>query len=258
MPAPEGRPVSSGRASVSRETPPAPASVRGAFAADRWPAVERYAELLAHEAVTRGLIGPREVPRLWTRHLANCAALADAIAPGAATVCDLGTGAGLPGVVLAIRRPELRVALVEPQARRTAFLEEVLAVLCLDNAEVIRARAQDLHGGRTFDVVTSRAVAPLPRLLAWSLPLVSPRGALLAMKGAKAAEEVAEARGVLDDWGCAPAAVHSVGRGWIDPPTTVVRVEWADPEAVRLRRQADAAPGTGSGVRRSGGRRSRR
>lgn len=221
-----------GDAAVPRETPPAPDQVRGAFPSDRWPLAQRYAEQLATEGVVRGLIGPREVPRLWSRHLANCAALSDALPDGTATVADLGTGAGLPGVVLAIRRPELRVTLVEPLLRRTRFLEEVVAELGLENVDVVRARAEALHGERTFDVVTSRALAPLPRLLAWSMPLVAPRGRLLAMKGARAAEEVEQARPDLARLGCGDPVVHTVGSDWIHPPTTVVRVEWADPNAV--------------------------
>ena len=162
----------------------------------------RYADLLATEGTLRGLIGPREVPRLWERHLLNCAVLADAI-PEGATVCDVGSGAGLPGVVLAIRRPDLTVTLVEPLLRRTTFLEEVVDGLGLTNVEVLRARADALHGARTFAVVTSRAVAPLGRLLEWSMPLVAADGILLAMKGSSAASEIEAAQSVLTALGCA-------------------------------------------------------
>ncbi len=150
---------------VSRETPPVPESARGVFTVQRLPLAERYAELLATDGVVRGLIGPREAPRLWERHLLNCAALAEVL-PDGATVCDLGSGAGLPGLVVAIARPDLSVTLVEPLLRRTTFLEEVAAELGLESVEVVRGRAEELHGQRTFDVVTSRAVAPLERLLA--------------------------------------------------------------------------------------------
>ena len=115
---------------VSRETPPAPESARGVFPVDRLPLAERYAELLATEGVVRGLIGPREAPRLWDRHLLNCAVLAE-LMPDGASVCDIGSGAGLPGLVLAIARPDLRVTLVEPLLRRTTFLDEVVAELDL-------------------------------------------------------------------------------------------------------------------------------
>src|SRR4051812_26987441 len=158
---------------VSRETPSAPEVARRVFPSARLPLAERYAELLATDGVVRGLIGPREAPRLWDRHLVNCALLGELL-PEGATVCDIGSGAGLPGLVLAIARPDLSMTLVEPLLRRTTFLEEVAASLELTNVEVVRGRADALHGERTFDVVTSRAVAPLDRLLGWSMPLVSP------------------------------------------------------------------------------------
>ena len=139
--------------------------------------------------MTRGLIGPREAPRIWDRHLLNCAVLTDVL-PDGTDVCDIGSGAGLPGLVLAIRRPDLRVTLVEPLLRRTTFLSEVVERLGLDNVEVRRGRAEELHGSAEFSVVTSRAVAPLPRLLAWSMPLVRQGGALVAMKGSSALDEV--------------------------------------------------------------------
>ena len=155
---------------------------------DRLPLAERFAELLATAGVERGLIGPREAPRLWDRHLLNCAMLAEAVPPGV-SVADLGSGAGLPGLVLAIARPDLRMTLVEPLERRTTFLEEVVAELALP-VEVVRGRAEALHGVRVFDVVTSRALAPLDRLLAWSMPLVAPEGVMLAMKGRSLEEEI--------------------------------------------------------------------
>jgi 16S rRNA (guanine527-N7)-methyltransferase len=196
------------------------------FGSERLPLAVRYAELLAGDGTVRGLIGPREVPRLWERHLINCAVLAELI-PDEAAVCDIGTGAGLPGIVLAIARPDLQVTLVEPLLRRTSFLEEVVAELGLTRCEVRRARADALHGVATYEVVTSRAVAPLPKLVAWSLPLVAPGGAVLAMKGSRAQEEVAEAAKTLRRLGCAPAEVLEIGAGppaFLDHPTTVVRV----------------------------------
>src|SRR4051812_22656987 len=163
---------------VSRETPSTPEVARRAFPSDRLPLAERYVELLATEGVVRGLIGPREAPRLWDRHLVNCALLAPLL-PSQATVCDIGSGAGLPGLVLAIARPDLEVTLVEPLLRRTTFLDEVVAALGLAQVTVVRGRAEALHGVAQFDVVTSRAVAPLDRLLGWSMPLVAANGALL-------------------------------------------------------------------------------
>jgi 16S rRNA (guanine527-N7)-methyltransferase len=148
-------------------------------------------------------------------------------------VCDLGSGAGLPGLVLAIARPDLRLTLVEPLLRRTTYLSEVVADLSLDNAEVVRGRAEDLHGDRAFDVVTSRAVAPLGRLLDWSMPLVASTGALVAMKGSSVGEEIEAARGVLRRWGCAEPEVIELGAAVVSPPTRAVRVAWADPGQVR-------------------------
>lgn len=217
---------------VSRETPPAPpapAQARGVFAAGL-PTAERFADLLAGEGVVRGLIGPRETPRLWERHLLNCAMLGEIVPEGAA-VCDVGSGAGLPGLVLAIARPDLHVTLVEPLLRRTTFLEEVVESLGLAQVDVVRARAEELHGRRTFDVVTSRAVAALPKLLGWSLPLAHAGGSVIAMKGANAEEEVSEAGPVLQRLGAGSVEVLRLGSGVVDPPTTVVRVE-----ATRARR----------------------
>ena len=191
--------------------------------ASRLPLAERYAAWLADAGVVRGLIGPREVPRLWERHLLNCAVVADAV-PQGATVADLGSGAGLPGLVLAVRRPDLQVTLVEPLLRRTTFLEEVVADLGLDGVEVVRGRAEELHGSRTFDVVTSRAVAPLEKLLAWSLPLCSADGFVLAMKGSSAAEEVAALPWSDTD---GTATVLTLGADQIVVPTTAVRVDAA-------------------------------
>lgn len=237
------KPAGSGASSP----PPSAAEV---FAPDRLAMAERYAELLATEGVVRGLIGPREGSRLWERHLLNCAVLGELV-PEGAEVCDLGSGAGLPGLVLAIARPDLRVTLVEPLLRRTTFLEEVVAELELSGVEVVRARAEAVHGTRVFDLVTSRAVAPLERLLAWSMPLVAPEGAMVAMKGASAADEVASAEKTLRQLGCAPAEVHTVGSGVADSPTTAIRVVWAEPARVRLARAQT------SSTKKSGRRRGR-
>lgn len=214
------------------------------FHVERLPLAERYAGWLAGAGIVRGLIGPREVPRLWERHLLNCAVLADAI-PASATVADIGSGAGLPGLVVAIARPDLVVTLVEPLLRRATFLSEVAGDLGLDNVEVVRGRAEALHGQRRFDVVTSRAVAPLATLVDWSMPLVDAHGALVAMKGARADAEVAESADALARWGCAPAEVLALGDGVVSPPTIVVRVAWADPSRVSW-------PPVSGAVRRSG------
>jgi len=199
------------------------------FAVDRLPLAERYAELLATEGVVRGLIGPREAPRLWERHLLNCAVLAELVPP-AASVADVGSGAGLPGVVLAIARPDLRVTLVEPLLRRTRFLDEAVEALGLEEqVEVVRGRAEELAGTRTFDVLTARAVAPLDRLARWCLPLVHPGGELVAMKGASARAEVEAAMPALKALGCAHPVVVELGVGVLAESTWAVRL--ARPEA---------------------------
>ena len=218
-------------ADVSRETPSTPDAARRAFPSERLELAERYATILATDGVVRGLIGPREAPRLWERHLLNCAAV-EALVPRASTVCDVGSGAGLPGLVLAIARPDLEVELVEPLLRRTTFLSETVAALGLDNVTVTRARAEDVHGVRRFEVVTSRAVAPLARLLEWSMPLVAPEGVLLAMKGSSAADEIEAASKTLADLKCAGPEIAQVGDPDGPSTTRVVRVRWADPTRV--------------------------
>jgi 16S rRNA (guanine527-N7)-methyltransferase len=216
-----------------------------------------YAELLATEGTTRGLIGPREAGRVWERHLLNCAVVAD-ILPANAAVADIGAGAGLPGLVLAVRRPDLRVTLVEPLLRRARFLEEAVARLDLENAVVRRARAEDLPGELTFDCVTSRAVAPLPRLLDWCLPLVREGGVMVAMKGGTAQDEVLAAAVELTRWGSPRVEVLELGGAAIDPPTTVVRVHVEARTVLRWSRQTPSARRAASprrGKKRGGRRR---
>ena len=194
------------------------------FSVQRLPLAERYAGLLVGDGVVRGLIGPREASRLWDRHLLNCAVLTELL-PEQATVADVGSGAGLPGLVLAIARPDLQVTLIEPLLRRTRFLEEVVDALGLaDQVDVLRGRAEDLPAERTFDVVTARAVAPLGRLARWCLPLVSAHGELIAMKGSSAQAEVAEAAGDLAALGCATPVVVELGAGLLEQPTWAVRL----------------------------------
>ncbi|MGP9683390.1 MULTISPECIES: 16S rRNA (guanine(527)-N(7))-methyltransferase RsmG [unclassified Brachybacterium] len=191
--------------------------------ADRLDLAERFASMLAEQGPERGLIGPREVDRLWGRHILNCALMADAIDPSARTLADIGSGAGLPGVVLAIARPDLTVTLVETMQRRATWLEEVDAELGL-GLEVVRSRAEDLHGERTFDVVTARAVAALDKLSRWTLPLVAEGGELLAMKGGSAAEEVDRATKALTKLGGIDPRIAQYGIGEVEVPTTVVHV----------------------------------
>lgn len=207
---------------VSRETPPAPDVARGVFG-DRLAVAERYADFLADQGTLRGLIGPREVPRLWDRHLLNCAVVAEAV-PQGARVADIGSGAGLPGVVLAIGRPDLEVTLIEPLLRRATFLQECVDMLGLPHVEVVRARAEEMRVKPGFDVVTSRAVAELSKLAAWSMPLVRPGGLFLPMKGASAEDELLLAEGALRRLGAADAEVWKVGVGVVDPLVNLVAV----------------------------------
>jgi 16S rRNA (guanine527-N7)-methyltransferase len=185
-------------------------------------ALQHYVELLATDGVIRGLIGPREVPRLWSRHVANCAVLEELV-PEGAVVADVGSGAGLPGLPLAIVRRDIRVVLVEPLLRRTTFLAEAVEALGLgDRVEVLRGRAEETS--LAVDVVTARAVAPLDRLAGWTLPLARVGGVLLALKGEGAAEEIAASSGALEKLGGGHAEVLTCGAGVVEPPTTVVRV----------------------------------
>ena len=184
---------------------------------------ERYAELLAGPGVERGLIGPNEVPRLWERHLLNSAAVASLV-PGPCSLVDLGSGAGLPGIVLALLLTDSDVTLLEPALRRTIFLEECVAELGLGNASVWRARAEQAAGALAVDVVTARAVAPLDRLATLALGLLRPGGIVLAVKGAKAKAEVRAAGEALRRLGVRDVEVLVVRGGKVDPAATVVRM----------------------------------
>lgn len=184
-----------------------------------------FAEILATRGVERGLIGPREVPRLWSRHLVNCAVVAQEATdeiPQGSSVADVGSGAGLPGLVWALVRPDLHVTLIEPLLRRATFLSETVTELSLDDrVEVLRARAEDVPP-RTYDVVTARAVARLPQLLTWTLPLSRIGGVVLALKGSTAEVEVEEAEATRATLGAGAIRISRYGVGAIDPATTVV------------------------------------
>jgi 16S rRNA (guanine527-N7)-methyltransferase len=183
----------------------------------------RYAEILAGAGIERGLIGPRELDRLWDRHLLNCAAIAELFEPGE-RVADIGSGAGLPGIPLALTRPDLHITLIEPLLRRADFLDEAVSELGLA-VDVVRGRAEDkavLERLGEFDAVTSRAVASLDKLARWSMPLLREGGRMLAMKGERAEEEVTEHRRVLDSLGAVHAEVVKCGVDYLTPPVTVV------------------------------------
>ena len=211
---------SSASESVPRETPAVAEELFG----DRFPLALAYADALATTGAERGLIGPREIPRIWDRHLLNCVVLSELVPPEV-ELADVGSGAGLPGLPIAIARPDVTVYLVEPLLRRVTWLREVVNVLGLQNVEIIRSRANAAaESGQRFDVVTARAVAPLPGLLDLCLPLLKPGGELLAMKGEGAAQELDEAGDLLKRHGAVEWAVDVCGTDTLETPTTVVRV----------------------------------
>lgn len=195
---------------------------------------ERYAHLLSTAGVEWGLLGPREVDRIWERHLLNCAAVAELVEPGERIV-DIGSGAGLPGLPIAIAKPGLRIVLVESLLRRTEFLRGVIDQLGLD-VEVVRGRAEDsdvVKVAGEADAVVSRAVASLDKLARWGLPLLRDGGRLLAIKGERAPEEMRESRRVLTALGAVDARVVECGVGVLSPPTTVVVARRQKRESVR-------------------------
>ncbi len=216
------------------ELPPAPPEVASVVPDDPARAcLQSYAEFLASAGVERGLLGPREVPRLWDRHLLNCAVVAPMV-PAGAHVIDVGSGAGLPGLVWAIVRSDITLTCLESLQRRATYLEEAVGALGLtDRVSVVRARAEDVVRGRASesslrgDVVTARAVAPLDKLAGWTVPLLKPGGDLLALKGQSAADEVEAARTVLERLGIDSVEIVQCGEGIVDPPTTVVRARKA-------------------------------
>jgi 16S rRNA (guanine527-N7)-methyltransferase len=196
---------------------------------ERLPLASRYAKLLAGPGLDHGLLGPRELPRLWTRHLLNSAVLGELV-PSGVRLLDVGSGAGLPGLPLAISRPDLRVVLLEPMLRRSQFLVDAVSQLGLEaQVSVVRGRAGEPVSGITpseWDWIVARAVAPLDRLVRWTAPLLSPGGRLLAMKGATAHDEVAQHRAALAGLGVDDVQVAEVGASSTDP-TWVVSVRRA-------------------------------
>jgi 16S rRNA (guanine527-N7)-methyltransferase len=207
---------------VSRETVAVPDAARAVFGSNLSRA-GKYAEMLATTGVEWGLIGPREVPRLWERHLLNCGVLASLFA-SASSVFDVGSGAGLPGIPVALARPDLSVTLIEPLLRRTTFLEQVRVELDLRNVAVVRARAEEYVGKGMADYVVARALAPLPRLIQWCAPLVRPGGEVIAIKGVSAADELPGAQHVIEHVGARNVRITDVGTTVVDPPTRIVQM----------------------------------
>lgn len=208
---------------VKHDESPAPPSSAAEVFGERFQLAERYAAILGTAGVERGLIGPREVPRLWERHVLNSAAIGELFDTGE-RVADIGSGAGLPGIPLALARPDLRITLIEPMLRRSEFLSEVVSELELD-VTVMRGRAEDGPVRRElgeFDAVTSRAVAPLDKLTKWSVPLLRFDGRMLAIKGERAEAEIGEYRRVMTSVGAVDARVVRCGAAYLNPPVTVV------------------------------------
>jgi len=216
------------RPAPAPQEPPVPDARERAAAekvfGERLDLAERYVAHLASSGIVRGLIGPREVPRLWSRHVLNCAVVEELI-PRDARVADVGSGAGLPGLCLALARPDLHITLIEPLERRVQWLDEVVADLGLANVRVLRARAEQAKEEvGDVDVVTARAVSALVGLVDITLPLLRGTGELLALKGRSAADEVARARKKLHRHGARATDIVQAGNGLLEEPTTVVRV----------------------------------
>src|SRR5215469_1218011 len=227
------------------------AQAAAAIFGDALPQAEKYAELLAGPGVERGLIGPAEADRIWERHLLNCAAVAHML-PARCSLVDVGSGAGLPGIVLAVLLPQARVTLLEPLARRVDFLNETVAELGLTNADVLRGRAEDLAGQISADVVTARAVAPLDKLAGLAVGLLRPGGRVLAIKGSSAEAELAKARPVLGRLGVTDARVvrtTSPGGGATATVVTFTAPDHHRGSAPQGNRNAGHAPGRGPGAR---------
>ena len=201
----------------SPESEPAVASV---IFGDRLDIARRYAALLIRDSDTLGLLGPREMPKLWSRHILNSAVVSELV-PDGVTVADVGSGAGLPGIPMAIAQPNAHFTLIEPMERRSDWLKAVLAELGLENVSVLRARAEEV--GEVFDLVTARAVSALPKLLRLTVPLTRHGGAIIALKGSKAAEEIEEAKKLSKKLKIAGFEVIHTGAQILDETTLVVR-----------------------------------
>ncbi|WP_181073370.1 16S rRNA (guanine(527)-N(7))-methyltransferase RsmG [Rathayibacter sp. AY1A3] len=192
-----------------------------AIAGDRLPLLRRFTEALADQGEERGLIGPLELPRLWTRHVLNSALVAPLLRPG--LVGDVGSGAGLPGLVLAIVRPDVRFVLIEPMERRVVWLQEQVDGLGLENASVLRARAEEVELAEPLDQVTARAVSALSKLIPLTAPLLRPGGELVLLKGINAEKEIEAAAKQIRRFRLSPPEVVVLGDGVLSEVTRVVR-----------------------------------
>lgn len=181
-----------------------------------------YAKALVRDGDLLGLLGPRELPRLWTRHILNSAVVSELV-PAGKTVADIGSGAGLPGIPMAICLPETQFTLIEPMERRSDWLKELVLELGLTNVKVLRARAEEV--GEVFDIATARAVSALPKLLRMTVPLVRDGGEVLALKGSKASEEIDEAKRLQKKLGVSGFEIVYAGEEVLDQPTLVVRTK---------------------------------
>jgi 16S rRNA (guanine527-N7)-methyltransferase len=233
--------------------PATPSSARLVFG-EHLGTAEQFAALLCTTGIAHGLIGPRESSRIWERHLLNCAVVAELIpvSSSQSRLIDVGSGAGLPGLAIAIARPDLEVHLVEPLARRTAWLEETVRELGLANAMVHTARAENLWGTLRAPWVTARAVTKIVQLAQWTLPLIESPGAVLALKGSSAEAELAQAEPALRRLGASGTAILTAGATRLAEPTTVMRLEVAKPvDLARFRRASASSAGS---ARRRGDR----
>ena len=188
---------------------------------DRIELARRFAADLAREGETRGLIGPLELPRLWSRHILNSALVAPVLRVG--VVGDVGSGAGLPGLVLAIARPDVRFVLIEPMERRVDWLLEEVQALGLDNVDVLRARAEDVRLATPLDQVTARAVSALSKLIPLTVPLLRSGGELVFMKGERVDAEIEAAAKVIRKAGLVDVRVEVLGEGVLPEVTRIFR-----------------------------------
>lgn len=202
---------------------------------------EDFARILADTGVSHGLIGPREVPILWERHILNCAVAQEAFPPDVAVV-DVGSGAGLPGLALAIARPDLHLHLVEPMLRRTTWLSATVEELDLDNCTVHRGRAEEFHGSLSAPYATARAVARIDKLARWTFPLLDDGGTLVALKGGSAGQELEEEERVLRKLGMTSARIEVYGADLLPVPTTTLQLT-VGPRASTSRRGPDRSTG---------------